>query len=122
MIFFKINSKTLSTNPSSISHSKSVIQNAERTMDGTMVVDIIAVKNIISVEWPILSAVDMKKLMAEIETGQFVTIDYWDNNGTNGNSLINSIVLPGKISYAPFYDFASDSVIWKDVKLSFTEK
>lgn len=121
MIFFKINSKTLSINPSSISHSKAIIQNVDRTMDGTMVVDVIATKNIITVEWPILTELDMKKLMAEISTGQFVSIDYWENKG-EGNALNNIIVLPGNITYSPFYDFSTNSVLWKDVKLAFTEK
>lgn len=44
MIFFKINSKTLSKNPTDIEHGKLTLQNADRTIDGTLAVDIIAVK------------------------------------------------------------------------------
>ena len=48
--FFKINSKTLSKNPTSITHSQTKVQSSDRTMDGTMVIDIIAIKKVINVE------------------------------------------------------------------------
>ena len=118
--FFRINSKSLSKNPSSISHSQSKVQSTDRTMDGTMVVDIIAIKNIVNVEWKYLSREDMAKLKAELDTGNFVTIDYIDTTSSMEEKTI--IALPGNLSFAPYYDYSTDQVIWKDVKINFTEK
>ena len=118
--FFKINSKTLSKNPTSITHSQTKVQSSDRTMDGTMVVDIIAIKKVINVEWKILSKEDMFKLATELESGNFVTIDYIDTSISNETKTI--VALPGNLAYSPYYDFATDSVVWRDVKISFTEK
>ena len=96
MIFFKINSKTLTKNPSSISHSITKIQNQDRTMDGTMVVDIIAIKNVVNIEWKLLDKEDMTKLKSEIESGNFVTIDFWDSE-TETNETMKNIVQIGYI-------------------------
>ena len=44
MVLLKINSKTLTKNPSAINQSKVVISQSDRTINGTLVVDIIADK------------------------------------------------------------------------------
>ena len=122
MIFFRINSKALTKNPSSISHSLTKIQNQDRTMDGTMVVDIIAVKNVVNVEWKILDKEDMTKLKQEIESGNFVTIDFWDNETSNNETMRNIIATTTSFTFSPYYDYTTDSIRWKDVKASFTER
>ena len=117
-VFFKINSKTLSQNPTSISNNVTNIQKAERTMDGTMVIDVIATKDVITANWNFLSAEDMKKLQDEIKSSGFCTIDYYDP--TDG--MKNIVAQPSGLKYAPHYDYATDSIIWKDISVSFTER
>lgn len=119
MIFFKINSKSLSKNPTEMTFSNSPIQSTDRTIDGTMVVDIIAVKNVVTVEWAVLDKEDMAKLLNELGKGGFVTIDYYE---AKSNSIKNITALPSNISYSPFYDYSSDSIIWKNIKITFTEQ
>jgi len=122
MIFFKINSKTLTKNPSSISHSITKIQNQDRTMDGTMVVDIIAIKNVVNVEWKLLDKEDMTKLKSEIESGNFVTIDFWDSETETNETMKNIVATTTSFTFSPYYDYTTDSIRWKDVKISFTER
>lgn len=122
MIFFKINSKTLTKNPSSISHSITKIQNQDRTMDGTMVVDIIAIKNVVNIEWKLLDKEDMSKLKSEIESGNFVTIDFWDSETETNETMKNIVATTTSFTFSPYYDYTTDSIRWKDVKISFTER
>jgi len=119
MIYFKINSKNLSQNPSKIKTSTQKIQKSERTIDGTMVIDLVAIKNSVQVSWDILSSDDLKKLLNEIKSG-FVTINYVDASVDEDTKTI--VAQPGDISYSPFYDYGSSSIVWKDVSITFTEK
>ena len=122
MIYFKINSKTLTKNPSSITHSYTKVQNQDRTMDGTMVVDIVAIKNVVNVEWKFLDKEDMLKLKNEIESGNFVTIDYWDTDTSSAETMKNITVTVTSFTFSPFYDYSINNISWKDIKLSFTER
>ncbi|MDD4003448.1 MAG: hypothetical protein PHE12_04550 [Clostridia bacterium] len=113
MIFFKINSKTLSKNPSDIENGKMILQNAERTIDGTLSVDIIAVKDKVTFYWDYLSDVDFKKLKSEINQSAFVIIEYYDESHKSITANAEDI------SYSPYY--SKGTLIWKDVSLSFVE-
>jgi len=118
-IYFKINSKTLTKNPTSISNSVTNIQKAERTMNGEMVIDVIATKDVITVNWDYLDNNDMKKLQDEIKASGFCTIDYYD---PSEEGLKNITAQPTGLKYAPYYDYSTDTIIWKDISVSFTEK
>lgn len=118
-VFFRINSKVLSKNPTSINNSITTIQKAERTMDGSMVIDIVANKDVVNVQWDFLSSDDMKKLKTEIDSGGFCTIDYFD---ALTSELKNITAQPGSIKYSPHYDYVNDCIMWKDVSISFTER
>jgi len=122
MIIFKLNSKTFERNPSSITQSKTKIQSKDRTLDGTMVVDIVAIKDVVNVEWSIMYSTDFRKLINELSDGGFCTIDYFDGDSTSESVLKNVTVIPGDVSYEQFYDYTTDSIIWKNVKVSFTER
>ncbi|MBQ7798302.1 MAG: hypothetical protein IJ371_04190 [Clostridia bacterium] len=123
MILFKINSQTLSKNPSTMKNGKTKIQKSDRTMDGTLVVDIIAYKDTVTFTWDFLSNDDLKVLINEITAKALCTIEYKDVKLTTDSSELKTIVAqPGDISYAPHYDYATDSIIWKSVSLTFTER
>ncbi|MEG2457212.1 MAG: hypothetical protein RSB08_05280, partial [Clostridia bacterium] len=68
MVFFKINSKTIKQ-PTEIALSSEVLDKAERTMDGTMVVDIIGSKDKVDVSWDYMTSADLKLLAQEIKSG-----------------------------------------------------
>ncbi len=120
MILFKINSKTLSQNPTEIEQSKFRIEKSDRTIDGTLVVDIIATKNKVTFSWSHMSDSDLKKLTAEIQASAFVTVEYADPDAVSGlKSLVGE---SGDLSYKPHYNTRTQAVEWKDVKVSFTER
>lgn len=118
-VYFRVNSKSLSKNPTSINNSITTIQKAERTMDGTMVIDIVANKDVVVVSWDYLSGEDMRKLKTEIESSGFCTIDYCD---PLTNELKNIVAQPSGLKYSPHYDYTTDSIMWKSVSVSFTER
>jgi len=119
MIFFKINGKMLSRNPKDIEHGKIKLENTDRAIDGTMVVDIIGVKNKISFSWDYLSQADMKTLTDELSANTFSQMQYRDVNSEN---IIEITVYAEDITYKPHFDYRTGNILWKDVKLSFEEK
>jgi len=122
MILFKINSKTLSKNPTSIEQGKFKLQQTDRTINGTMVVDIIAIKNKVTLQWDYMSDSDLRKLLAEIESTVFPTIEFTDPKSLAPNPLITITADTSNIDYSPHYDSKSQSIIWKDVSVSFVER
>ena len=122
MIIFKLNSKTFDRNPTSITQSKTKILNKDRTLDGTMVVDIVAIKNVVNVEWSIMYNTDFRKLINEISSSGFCTIDYFDGDSTTASSMKSVTAMPSDIIYEQYYDYLTNMIIWKNVKVSFTER
>ncbi len=122
MILFKINSKVLSRNPTSIEQGKFKLKQCDRTINGTMVMDIIAIKNKITLKWDYMSDGDLRKLLAEIEQVSFPTIEFTDPKSSNPNTLLAIIADISDIDYKPHYDGKSESIIWKDVKVEFVER
>ena len=118
-IYFKINSKTLSRNPNNIEQGKFKLQNSDRAIDGTLVVDIIAVKNKVTFNWDYLTQADMQNLNNEINAVSFPVIEYMD---IDSNILKCITGYAEDISYKPHYDSRTNSVIWTEVKVSFIEK
>lgn len=119
MVLFKINSKTLSKNPTSINQSKYKLQNTDRTIDGTLVADIIAIKNKVILTWDYLTSADLKKLIDEINGDSFPIVEYAD---PETNELYQITGHCDDISYTPHYDNSKEVIIWKDVKVSFEER
>ena len=119
MVLFKINSKTLSRNPTDISQSKYKLQKTDRTIDGTLVADIITVKNKVSFTWDYLTTDDLKKLIAEVNADTFPTVEYTDPDSTTLKQITGHA---DNITYIPHCDSRTGTIIWKEVKASFEEK
>lgn len=118
MEFFKINSKTIQS-PNEINNTFEDLDVIERTMDGTMVVDIIGKKRIVNVNWNYLTKENMTLLSEEIKSSTFVTISFIDKET---GTLTTMTSKPKNLSYSPYYDWVNDKVLWKDVSLSFVER
>lgn len=116
--FLKINDKTIKS-PSEISHSYEVLDKAERTIDGTMVVDLIGRKRKVDVSWEYLSKEDMKILATETKTGTFVTVTFHDSIT---GALTTITARPKDLVYQPYYDWAKSKILWKSVAISFVER
>lgn len=118
MVFFKINSKSIKQ-PTEIALSFESLDKFERTMDGTMVVDLIGKKEKVDVRWNYLPDADMKLLAAEIRSDSFVTIDY----ASAEQQTIKTITARATdLQYMPFYDWSKKRIIWQGVSVSFLER
>ncbi len=116
MKFIKINGESLSRQPTSIEQRLVKLKKEDRTIDGTLVVDIIGIKNKIKVQWDYISSTDMSKLQYLIAEKDFLTISY-----QNGKKQENVIAETSELSYTPYYDSRTKSIIWKGVSLEFSE-
>lgn len=118
MDFFKINGKKIKA-PTELTVSPEVLDKAERTVDGTMVVDVVGTKRKVDVSWEYLSKEDMTVLAKAIGGDKFAEITFHDN-GTG--SLITMTARSEGLTYAPHYDWAKSRLMWKSVSVSFMEK
>lgn len=118
MEFFKINGKAIKS-PTEISISYEELDKAERTVDGTMVVDVIGTKRRVDVSWEYLSKEDMTVLANAVNSGIFTGVSFHDN--TTGNII--SITARGEsLAYMPQYNWSKGKLIWKTVSVIFREK
>lgn len=118
MDFFKIGEKTIKA-PSEITVSSEILDKEERTVDGTMVVDIIGVKRKADVSWEYLSKEDMAILADACRHDKFTTVSFHD--GATGQ-LISMKARAEGLTYMPHYDWAKSKLMWKSVTVSFKEK
>ena len=114
-VFFKINSKTIKA-PTELTCSTEVL---ERTMDGTMVVDVIGRKRKVEVSWKYLTKEDMGLLTSETKSGSFVTIDY---NDPETGKLTSMTARPQDLSCQPRYDWVKGKIMWASVSIAFVER
>lgn len=116
MTFFRINSKSLSKNPTNIEQGKTKIVKTDRTIDGTLVADIIAIKNKVTVSWDYITSADLAKLIAEVNRDVFPIVEY-----NEGDTIISMAGHTEELTYAPYYS-SRTGFLWKDVKVSFVER
>ena len=116
MNFIKINGIMLSREPTSVDQGKTKLKKENRTIDGTLVVDIIAIKNKVKVTWDYITSEDMARLQSAIAKSDFVEVEY---NGSKGMMKINAE--SGDLTYTPHYDNRTSTVIWKGVSVEFIE-
>ncbi len=118
MDFFKVNGKRIKA-PTELTVSSETLDNVERTVDGTMVVDIVGVKRKVDVCWEYLSKEDMTTLAKSVDGDKFTEISYNDN--FTGN-LVTMTARSEGLTYQPHYDWVMGKIMWKCVSVSFTEK
>ena len=118
MIFFRINSKSIKQ-PNEITLSFESLDKYERTMDGTMVVDLIGKKEKVEVRWNYLSDEDMRLLRSETQSGIFVTIDFHSAESANIKTITARAI---DLQFMPYYDWSRKRLMWQNVSVSFSEK
>ena len=116
MKFIKINGWSLSREPTSIEHSKVKLKKEDRTINGTLVVDIIAIKDKIKVQWEAITSEDLAKLQEILHDTRFVTLEYND-----GKEYKRAEVETTELRYTPYYVSSTKTVIWNDVSMEFNE-
>lgn len=118
MEFLKLNGQTIKS-PTEITVSPENLDKAERTMDGTMVVDIIGTKCKLDVRWEYLPKEDMAILANATKSDAFTLVSFHDKiTGT----LVTITARAEGLTYSPFYDWARDRLMWKGVAITFKEK
>lgn len=118
MEFFKINGKAIRA-PTELAVSFETLDKAERTMDGTMVVDIIGTKRKVNVSWGYLSKEDMATLSKSVGSDMFTEITYPDDKT---GDLVTMVTRSEGLTYQPHYDWAKSKIMWKSVSVTFTER
>ena len=102
MNFFSINGKTIKS-PTEITISPEHLDKAERTLDGTMVIDVIGTKKKVDVSWEYLAKEDLKVLTTESGSDRFSRITF--HNGETGE-LETIVARAENLTYMPYYDWA----------------
>lgn len=118
MEFFKVNGKSLKA-PKEISVSSETLDKAERTVDGTMVVDVIGTKRRVDVSWDYISQEDMTILTNAIGGDKFTEIAFHDNKT---GQLVTMTARSEGLTYQPHYDWAKSRIMWKSVSATFSER
>ena len=118
MEFFKLNGTKIAA-PTEISISLESLDKVERTMDGTMVVDIIGEKRSVEVTWEYLSKEDMTKLSTAVKNSKFVNVSFHDKETGN---LVTMEAHGEGLTYLPYFDWVKNKLLWKTVSIVFREK
>lgn len=94
------------------------ISKADRLADGSMAIDIIAIKRRVDCSWAVITGAEIKAIQDELDNGTFYSIEYVDPAHGETHTMTAYV---GDISQAAW--FTRDGVrYWKDFSLSFIEK
>ena len=118
MDFFKVNGYKIKV-PNEITVSPEILDKAERTVDGTMVVDIIGMKRKLDLTWEYLSKEDMAILARETKHNTFTEVTYHDNET---GELVTMTARGEGLAYMPHYNWSRGVLMWKTVTISFKER
>lgn len=119
--------------PSDIQFGKERICKEQRALDGTMIIDMIAVKNSLEIVWNLMGDTDLKMLKKAVES---VDNTFFDmeirmksadivEKGELNEEQENDVAFNGKVylsdlSYVPY--FINGGFAWKDVSMKVVEK
>lgn len=118
MEFFRVNGIAIKA-PTEITISPENLDKAERTMDGTLVVDVIGTKRKIDVKWDYLSKKDMTTLANATKNSAFTIVTFHDKLTS---ALITMTARGEGLTYSPHYNWSKGVLLWKSVAVSFKER
>ena len=107
--------------PAAVLPAAEILKNEERSINGTMNVDIIGRKHKLTVNWTVLQSAPMQTLMRLVSAAQTYTVEYCDASGDA--SAPHKRTLTAYISaftYTPLF-IDDDCLRWQDVSLELTE-
>lgn len=118
MVYFKIGTTEFSGDlaPSEIIPSVEIIKNEERSLNGTMNVDVVARKIKLTVSWNFLNGDSMKKLSVLEQSASVLEVQFFDAE-TAALKTIHAYV--DGIDYTPFFD--GKIIRWRDISLTLVE-
>ena len=116
----RINGVTITPNPSTVERGIFRISNAERTADGTMMLEVIATKRRVDLGWSFIADADYKRLLDLIEQGgPFYQVTYPDLQALGGERTITAYV--GDINDSAWHTIGGQRW-WRDVSIAFIER
>lgn len=119
-----VNGEVYNLLPSSVSPTSELIKSADRSLDGTMNVDITGVKISLAVSFDYLEdkdfqfisdIFDLQKQAAKYPDG--ITVEYFDIKDSGAKKRITCFI--DSVDYMPF--IMEDTIAWRDVKINLVE-
>lgn len=109
----KINTTILSgtKEPSNISPSTTIKRNTERSLGGTLNVDIVYEKASVNITWDFLNNDDFESILNLFPKDTTIQVSFFEKEAKE--YYVESI------SYSPFYK--NDELCWHDLQISITE-
>ena len=102
--------------PDMVMPSVEIVKNEERSINGTMNVDIVARKVKLEISWSFLDATNMAIVTTIAEKSSAFEVTYTDAKNSEDNTITAYV---SNLSYTPY--FVGDKINWKDVKLELNE-
>ncbi len=104
--------------PASIEIGKFRLTKAQRTADGTMVMELIATKRQVQLGWAVIAAPDLDYILDLLDTGVFHQLTFPDPQG--GESMTITVYV-GDISYKA-WQYRDGVRYWRDVSITLIER
>lgn len=104
--------------PTSVEVGKFRLTKAQRTADGTMVMEWIATKRQVQLGWQIISASELDHVLDLLDTGVFHQLTFPDPQG--GESMTITVYV-GDISYKAWH-YRDGQRYWRDVSIGLVER
>ena len=114
----RINGQTIRT-PTELKLGIYRLSKADRTSDGTMVMEIVAIKRRLDLKWTIISESDLRSILDNLESRTFHTVEYPDPQGTGGTATMTAYT--GDINQSAWRR-VGDTRYWRDVTLALIEQ
>ena len=109
----KINSMILSGSkePSTISPNTTIKRNTERSLGGTLNIDIVYEKSSVDITWDFLNNADFETILNLFPKNSTISVSLFEKP--------NKEYYVENISYMPFYK--NDELCWQNLQISITE-
>ena len=104
--------------PSDLQVSLINIERSERLADGSLAVEIIAIKRQLKLTWQVIEADRLQQIIALIQSTIFTTVEYEDPQTGEESSVI---AYRGNLDQSKWIKSAGNRY-WRNVSLSFTER
>jgi hypothetical protein len=102
--------------PNAFTPSRQRIETAERTADGSLVVDVIAVKMTFELYYPVRTGTQLATFLTHYDAGTFIPFTY-----TEAGTAQSKTVRVSNITHALIY-YCDSTEYWQDVRITLMEQ
>ncbi len=119
-----INGEVYNLLPSSVSPANELLKSADRSLDGTMNVDITGVKTSLEITFSYLEDKDFQLVTDVFDLAEQaekypdgITVEYFDIKDSGAKKRINCFI--DSVNFTPY--ILNDTIAWRDVKINLVE-